>query len=230
MNFKIDSHLGTEEEEALSQLNDDEIVMYYPKHVASVQTFPRKFKQVQLKFQLRKDNTVNGKMDEKRTAKMKKTKYKDDHEYKNECSLHCAVARYMTNNYPDLLWTSRADGANVGKRTGGVLKLKHVLDGLTDISIMERHGGYSSFEIELKSPKGTGSIKKNQHRMHKLCRKNGSLVIVDHRHSVICKAIDWYCSLPKADQILYDRSVKCPFPFKVSCKKCPKKKRYRSRK
>lgn len=229
MDFKINSHLGTEEEEALSQLNDDEIVMYYPKHVASVQTFPRKFKQSKLMFQLRKQGTASAKEAEQRSTGTKKKKYKDDHEYKNECSLHCAIARYMKDNYPDLFWTSRADGANVGKRTGGILKLKHVVDGLTDISIMERHGGYSSFEIELKTPKGTGAVKKNQHKMHKICRKNGSLVIVDHRRSVICKAIDWYCLLPKTDRILYDRSVKCPFSFKVSCKKCPKK-RYRSRK
>ena len=110
----------------------------------------------------------------------------------NEMDLHVKVVSFLKKGYPHSLFT-----VTLGENQDTVHKRidsfkKGYLRGSPDLIINNLHKRYSSFAIEMKSPKGDGVLSPDQSIMLQQYQNNGFKALVSNAYDQIIEQITEY--------------------------------------
>ena len=110
----------------------------------------------------------------------------------NEFDLHAKVVNYIKRFY-SLLITAGLGELQDTKSKRIKSWQKGYQKGQPDIIIQDHHKHYSGFCIELKTPKGSGSLSEAQRNLLKKYEANGYKVLVSNDYDTITREITEYC-------------------------------------
>ena len=126
--------------------------------------------------------------------------YDMDHTYKDkltfkietEDDLHTKVVNFIKKRYPNSLFVATlGENQNTAEKRIDSYK-KGYLKGSPDVVINNLHKHYTGFAIEFKSPKGTGTLSKDQSKMIKQYDNNGFKTLVSNDYDLIIEELIEY--------------------------------------
>jgi len=110
----------------------------------------------------------------------------------NEFDLHTKLVNFIQNYYPNalLVATLGENQDTITKRINS--KMCGYAKGSPDLIINNLHKNFRGFAIELKTPKGTGTVSEHQIKMLKKYKDNGFKILVSNDYDECIKTIIEY--------------------------------------